>query len=609
MVLRNVLAHLRQYGIPEGPKDVGIITPCRPQADLLGEMCAEMRWEEINAGTVHKFQGDEKDIIFFDVTDSTGMSPTPFNDASSLEQQGAKLLNVALSRARSRMVFIANMAYVGERLSPYSYLRQSLEYVRKHGTVVDAAEFLDVPGDVPDYSEIGTLPEDSLSRLYSELDYEEALVRDVERAQESVVIFSGFSTHRRVNKWKDLLLSKVAQGVRVRCVTRDPDNQPSIDVDSTKRALMHLIEGAVTLDLRHEIHEKAVMIDGRVLWYGSLNPLSHSGRTDESLLRLASRRVCVAFASSEIYERRRIPRGRPQEVEQSVLKLFAERENPICGGCGSYTVLHTKGGRNGPFYTCAVDGCRWTGELGQPPAGTGNVVGVTPLSATQPPTGAGQSSNGAKAGTLDAPQPGAPGEVPKSRNDEGHEPRAAWPGTGPVLGANQGSAPKSVAIPSAIGSNRNLRSRLKEWRDSVAGIKGVQKYMVLSNTALEHIVALRPANGQELLTASGVGPVKVEQFGADILEIINEGCSLDGSQVDVGGVIDAVVAGFQMPPGYRQEMNLKGCLPSRAYAAWLAEEDQLLKNLNAEGKRPAQIARLLLRGCGSVESRLRKLGL
>ena len=49
------------------------------------------------------------------------------------------------------------------------------------------------------------------------------------------------------------------------------------------------------VDLRAKMHEKIAIIDGEVLWHGSLNILSHRD-TSESMLRLESRALCEELA-------------------------------------------------------------------------------------------------------------------------------------------------------------------------------------------------------------------------------------------------------------------------------------------------------------------------
>jgi len=62
-----------------------------------------------------------------------------------------------------------------------------------------------------------------------------------------------------------------------------------------------------------------------------------------------------------------------------------------------------------------------------------------------------------------------------------------------------------------------LATRLKEWRTAEAKRLGVSAFVVLYNRTLMAIAQARPANSQQLLEISGMGPAKVERFGEAIL--------------------------------------------------------------------------------------------
>ena len=65
-----------------------------------------------------------------------------------------------------------------------------------------------------------------------------------------------------------------------------------------------------------------------------------------------------------------------------------------------------------------------------------------------------------------------------------------------------------------------LYIELKEWRLETAKANGVPAYVVFNNRTLAEIAAAQPATEDELLEISGVGPAKVEKYGADVLELI-----------------------------------------------------------------------------------------
>ena len=105
-LVRSLVTHLAAEGYlpPDGINEsVGVVSPYRAQAQLiqglLDERLGQQRARGI-AATVHRFQGNEKRTMIIDLTDSTGVPVGWFLRARRLEEDGARLLNVALSRAR-----------------------------------------------------------------------------------------------------------------------------------------------------------------------------------------------------------------------------------------------------------------------------------------------------------------------------------------------------------------------------------------------------------------------------------------------------------------------------------------------------------------------------
>ena len=58
------------------------------------------------AATIHTFQGDEKDTIIFDTVDGSGGAKRAGRDISKDNPDEANLLNVAISRAKQRIIII-----------------------------------------------------------------------------------------------------------------------------------------------------------------------------------------------------------------------------------------------------------------------------------------------------------------------------------------------------------------------------------------------------------------------------------------------------------------------------------------------------------------------
>ena len=68
----------------------------------------------------------------------------------------------------------------------------------------------------------------------------------------------------------------------------------------------------------------------------------------------------------------------------------------------------------------------------------------------------------------------------------------------------------------------DLLERLKAWRLEKARERAVPAYVVFGNRTLEEIAAARPRTERELLDVYGVGPTKLDEYGEEILELVQE---------------------------------------------------------------------------------------
>ncbi|PLX06130.1 MAG: helicase [Marinilabiliales bacterium] len=87
-------------------------------------------------------------------------------------------------------------------------------------------------------------------------------------------------------------------------------------------------------------------------------------------------------------------------------------------------------------------------------------------------------------------------------------------------------------------SNKELYAELNAWRKSTAKESGIPVYMVLQQKSLKELVEKLPSNIKDLSRIKGIGKAKIEQYGEDILEIIDDYCLINEIQRDVGEIED-----------------------------------------------------------------------
>lgn len=86
-----------------------------------------------------------------------------------------------------------------------------------------------------------------------------------------------------------------------------------------------------------------------------------------------------------------------------------------------------------------------------------------------------------------------------------------------VPGSAGASSPQPVVSPPV---STELFGRLRAWRSERARADGVPPYVVFSDEALRGIVSARPRTREELLSIRGIGPAKVEKYGAEVLALV-----------------------------------------------------------------------------------------
>lgn len=126
---------LEDEGNDEHPVSIGIISPFRGQVDLIQKALCKVltettiRKHQIEVGTAHTFQGDERDVMIL----SWAVAENSFVQSLTFLQK-PNLFNVAITRARKKLI-----TYISRdpKELPSGLLKDFLEYVQRY---IDSAK-------------------------------------------------------------------------------------------------------------------------------------------------------------------------------------------------------------------------------------------------------------------------------------------------------------------------------------------------------------------------------------------------------------------------------------------------------------------------------------
>ena len=177
------------YVLHNREKKIGIITPFTNQKEYISDKLKENGITDVSCGTVHAFQGDEKDVILFSlaVTDQTSEKTYQWL------KNNRELINVATSRAREQLVVISDTRNL-ERLhkeSEQDDVYELVEYVKSNGKY-------EVTPDIVCSRALGVKPYSTQT--------EEAFLTSLNHALENIL-----NDERRCSVKKEVAVSQVFQ--------------------------------------------------------------------------------------------------------------------------------------------------------------------------------------------------------------------------------------------------------------------------------------------------------------------------------------------------------------------------------------------------------------
>lgn len=124
----------------DGIDDIAVVSPYRAQTrhlnDLIRRRLGRAAPANLEVSTIHRFQGREKRLVIIDTVDAPPGRSWFLDERRN--RDFPRLLNVALSRARDRLVIVATVAGLRRTLPREALLNRLLAHVERSGTRLDA---------------------------------------------------------------------------------------------------------------------------------------------------------------------------------------------------------------------------------------------------------------------------------------------------------------------------------------------------------------------------------------------------------------------------------------------------------------------------------------
>ena len=119
------------------------------------------------------------------------------------------------------------------------------------------------------------------------------------------------------------------------------------------------------------------------------------------------------------------------------------------------------------------------------------------------------------------PAPGTWALVEFERALSGEEPPAETGRATNQRGARAARARLAAAADAELTpDDRRIFDALVAWRLDVSRAAAIPAFVVFDNKVLRSVARSRPASGDDLLAVAGIGPAKLERYGAAVLEIV-----------------------------------------------------------------------------------------
>jgi len=349
--------------------NVGIVTPYSAQAQLTSKILEDEHIDQrrVMASTIHKFQGNERECVIFDVVEGQPFDPGMLTRGPFIDSEPGKLITVAISRAEGKFILVGNGRYIRSRYNANDAILQIMEKIEKDGETIDSLNILsptfDSDIESPIIPRTGGQPPVSPFGILNEENFYDAFRHDLKVAKSSVVIVSPFVARKRLRSLINDFKSTVKKGTRVYIVTRHPTHQGTNKhrteslIEEMRKAGVKVVIASKKIGFHEKFHEKIAVIDNSVVYHGSMNILSQAD-SSESMIAFRGRKTIEElmkhFNIQRIIRKYQNITGEdssPMSIIRTIEKKLLQKTDPgTCPQCGRKLVLIN--GSNNLYFGC-----------------------------------------------------------------------------------------------------------------------------------------------------------------------------------------------------------------------------------------------------------------
>jgi len=312
-------------------KSFGVLAPFAKQASFIRSLIHPSGVKGIEGGvsTVHRFQGNERDLMILDITKvATKDDPALGKFLGSIDPLNVDnaIWNVGISRARQHVLIVADLPTLKLPNNSAAVISQLVNKMITQGKVIDATELLNEES----LESFRDLPESTSGSIawYTGNGFYSAFQKDLKRAKSKVMIASPFTMPEATKNWITTLRDLVAKSVEVTIMTKPLSEKNNAE----ESAIIHKELSSFIKELREipKMHEKLAVFDDQTVWLGSLNILSHH-KASEIMVRIESPDFAKSI-SAEYQYRRESKGGKTLSNISRTLKKGDKCDQPGCTG-------------------------------------------------------------------------------------------------------------------------------------------------------------------------------------------------------------------------------------------------------------------------------------